>query len=225
MVFRARRFQTIPNGADIDYWQPQAPSEDLRRQLGLEEQFVVLYSGAHGISQALSTILESASILKEQQNIIFLMVGEGADKEALVIQARERGLSNVRFLDPVTRQEVRSFYALANVCLVPLRNIPLFQSFIPSKMFEILAMERPIIGSVAGEAADILNRSGGAIVVAPEDSKAIAEAIHTLHQYPERGYEMGLRGRAFIKHYYSRTALAHSYRQLLHEAIASYTRK
>lgn len=219
------KIQTIPNGADLDYWQPQAPSEDLRRQLGLEERFVVLYSGAHGISQALSTILESASILKEQQNVIFLMVGEGADKEALVIQARERGLSNVRFLDPVARQEVRSFYALADVCLVPLRNIPLFQSFIPSKMFEILAMERPIIGSVAGEAADILNRSGGAIVVAPEDSKAIAEAIHTLHKYPERRHEMGLRGRAFIEHYYSRTALAHSYRQLLHEAIASYTRK
>ncbi|PDW03601.1 glycosyltransferase family 4 protein [Candidatus Viridilinea mediisalina] len=221
----SEKVSTIPNGADIAYWQPQPAPEALRQRLQVDGQFVVLYSGAHGISQALAAIIACAERLREQRDITFLFVGEGAEKPALMSLARERQLDNVRFLEPVTRDEVRAFYALADVCLVPLRNIPLFESFIPSKMFEILAMGRPLVGSVAGEAAEILTRSGGALVVQPEDSNAIAQAIQTLYTHPEQRQELGMRGRAFAQTHYSREALARAYQHLLSEAIQVYSRK
>ena len=213
---------TIYNGADVDYWQPQDPSEELRRKLGLEGCFVVLYIGAHGISQALSTILASANQLYDHPDIHFLFVGEGAEKELLVRQAQERNMPNVHFHDPVSKHEVQQFYALADVCLVPLRDIPLFKTFIPSKMFEIMAMGRPIVASLAGESAAILNRSGGALVVEPENADEITQAIIQLYQHPEQRQQMGEQARQFVIDNFARSALAAKYLDVLNDAKQAY---
>jgi len=218
----ADKVHTITNGADTDYWKPSDPSIGLRHELGLDGCFVVLYIGAHGISHALGRILETAERLKDQADIRFLFVGEGAEKEELVRKADELCLQNVLFHDPVEKDKVRGFYSLADVCLVPLRNIPLFDTFIPSKMFEIMAMGRPVIGSVRGEAAGILNRSGSAVVVEPEDSSGIAEAIRHLYRDAQRARQMGRRGREFVIKHYSRRSLASAYLDVMREAVEQY---
>lgn len=218
----AEKVVTIPNGADVNYWQPAPKPQALAEKLGVQNKFVVLYSGAHGISQALTKILDSAQHLREHSEIQFVFVGEGAEKDQLVERARQENITNVTFLDPVTKDEVRDFYALADVCLVPLRDIPLFETFIPSKMFEMMAMEKPIVASVRGEAADILNRSGGATVVPPEDSRAIADAILALYNNRAEANTMGKRGRQFVIENYSRAALAATYIKTLEGAIAAY---
>ena len=213
---------TITNGADIDYWQPMAAPTELQQELGLDNQFVVLYIGAHGISQALSCILETAQKLNAFSQIKFLFVGEGAEKAELIKRAQQLQLNNVQFLDPVNKEKVKKFYALADVCLVPLRNIPLFSTFIPSKMFEIMAMATPVIGSVRGEAAEILQRSGGALVTEPENSSALAEAILDLYEHRGKVDAMGCAGRKFVIENYSRGALATKYIEVLNDAIANY---
>ncbi len=218
----AEKVVTIPNGADVDFWQPMPAPADLREQLGLQGRFVVLYIGAHGISHALGRILETARRLKDYTDIQFLFVGEGAEKDQLIQQAQQAGLNNVRFLDPVSRPDVRRYYALADVCLVPLRNIPLFETFIPSKMFEIMAMGRPIVASVRGEAADILSRSKGALVVEPEDSCAIAQALLQLYQQKAQAEVLGQQGRQFVVNNYSRQLLASKYLDVLQAAIDQY---
>ena len=218
----ATKVFAIPNGADINFWQPADPPVELSRRLGLEGRFVALYIGAHGISHALHRLLESAEQLREHAQIHFVFVGEGAEKEKLIRQAREARLKNVQFLDHVAKETVREFYALADVCLVPLRDIPLFETFIPSKMFEIMAMGKPIIGSLRGEAADILRRSGGAMVVEPEDSRAVAEAILRLYHHPEQAETLGRRGREFVIELYSRRSLAIRYVSVMEEAVNEY---
>jgi len=218
----AKKVHTIPNGADVVFWKPDDAAVELRRQLGLEGRFVVLYIGAHGISHALGRILESAEQLRAHADISFVFVGEGAEKADLVRKADELRLQNVVFHDPMDKVGVKKFYSLSDVCLVPLRDVPLFDTFIPSKMFEIMAMERPIIGCVRGEAAGILNQSGAAIVVEPEDSAAIAEAILHLYQHREEGQEMGKQGRDFVLKHYSRRALASTYLEVMREAVAKY---
>ena len=218
----AAKVSTIPNGADVEFWRPAESSSELRKQLNLEGRFVVLYIGTHGISHALGRILESARALKQHPQISFLFVGEGAEKESLVREAQQSKLNNVQFLDPVAKNAVKDFYALADVCLTPLRDIPLFDTFIPSKMFEMMAMARPIIGSVRGEAADILQRSGGAIVVAPEDSEAIAQSILHLSQNKNEAQLIGERGRRFVVENYSRRSLAATYLDIMKEAISEY---
>jgi hypothetical protein len=215
---------TIPNGADVEFWNPINDPADLRQSLGLKDSFVVLYIGAHGISHALGRILDSAVQLKDQKNIRFLFVGEGAEKAELVRKADELRLKNVLFHEPVGKEGVRRFYTLADVCLVPLRNIPLFDSFIPSKMFEIMAMKRPIIGSVRGEAADILKRSKGALVVEPENPKAIAESILHLYLHKEERNIMGQEGRKFVAENYSRRSMARKYLEVLSEAVNVYNK-
>jgi glycosyltransferase involved in cell wall biosynthesis len=213
---------TIPNGADIDFWTPIKISNELRHKLNIDGKFIVLYIGAHGISHALIKIIDSAEKLKEEKNILFLFVGEGAEKKKLIEYANSKGLENIRFHEPVDKNTVKEFYDLADVCLVPLRNIPLFDSFIPSKMFEIMAMEKPIIGSVRGEPADILKKSQGALVVEPENSTQISEAIYTLYKDRSIGIEIGKKGHEFVKRFYSRTVLAEKYTKVLSVTIKNY---
>lgn len=194
----------------------------LADRLGLNGRFTVLYIGTHGISQALSSILESAAQLRDYPNIQFLFVGTGAEKAMLKKKAEDEQLDNIIFHDSVPKEDVQDYYALSDVCLVPLRDIPLFTTFIPSKMFEILASERPIIGSVAGEAANILRQSQGALVVPPEDGTAVANAILHLYQNPEQRSQMGHAGRNFVINHYSRQSLASRYAHILEEARDRY---
>jgi glycosyltransferase involved in cell wall biosynthesis len=213
---------TVSNGANIDFWNPAAADSTLRSRLGLQDRTIVLYVGAHGISQRLSAILDAASLLRSRPDIVFLFVGEGAEKPMLA--ERAKGLDNVRFFEPVDTMGVRDFYAAADICLVPLRNIPLFETFIPSKMFEIMAMARPIVASVAGEAAAILERSGGARIVAPEDAAAIAAAVKDLADDPAARERMGAAAADFVHRNYSRHELAARYRSVLRDAIDDYQR-
>ncbi|HEX8650333.1 MAG TPA: glycosyltransferase family 4 protein [Pyrinomonadaceae bacterium] len=213
---------TIPNGADPEFWQPTEAASGLRQSLGLEGRFVVLYIGAHGISHALSRLLESAALLREHPEIHLLFVGEGAEKERLLREAQSRELKNVQFLDSVPKERVREFYALADVCLVPLRDIKLFDTFIPSKMFEIMAMSKPIVASLRGEAADILRRSGASLLVTPEDSSAVAQAILHLYHHRDEAKAMGQAGRRFVVENYSRQSLAARYLNVLEEAVHVY---
>jgi glycosyltransferase involved in cell wall biosynthesis len=101
------------------------------------------------------------------------------------------------------------------VCLVPLRDVPVFDAFVPSKLFEMLAAGRPIIGAVRGEARDILRRSGGALVVDPERGDQLAVAVDRLRADPELRAELARRGRAFAEQNYDRDALAARYLDVL----------
>jgi glycosyltransferase involved in cell wall biosynthesis len=152
----------------------------------------------------------------------FLFVGEGAEKQKLLDRAQELELRNITFHDPVDRSSVKEFYALADVCLVPLRNVPLFETFVPSKMFEMMAMSRPVIGSVRGEAADILSRAG-AIVVEPENVDQLTQAIRSVYELSaDARAEMGRRARQFVEANYSRQSLAASYIDVMKDAVAEY---
>jgi glycosyltransferase involved in cell wall biosynthesis len=213
----AEKVVTIPNGANVDFFDGSRDDGGLRQRLGLEGRFVALYIGAHGISQALSSILDAAARSRADDRIRFVFVGEGAEKEQLVAKARAQHLDNVLFLDSVGKDEVRSFYAMADACLVPLRDIPLFDAFIPSKMFEMMAMARPIVASIRGEAATILEKSGGAIVVPPEDSAAIAAAVTQLADGSSEA--TGAKARQFVIENYSRHALAGAYLGVLEDAM------
>lgn len=214
-----KKISVIPNGADMQFWTPRKKSERLLDELGLNGKFVVLYIGAHGVSQALDQVLDAAERLAAFDEIQFLFVGSGSLKDQLQKRSGTLGLTNVIFHDPVPKKQVLEFYSIADVCLVPLRDIELFSQFIPSKLFEILAMKKPIVASIRGEAREILDRSGGAITTDPEDSEAIAEAVLRLYQQPILRKEMGERGRQFVKTHYSRDRLAEDYLSVLSDCL------
>ncbi|MFN3648018.1 MAG: glycosyltransferase family 4 protein [Armatimonadota bacterium] len=205
------KISVVTNGVDLERFSPGPASAAVEEDLHCAGKSLVLYIGAFGISQGLATILEVANLLRDRDDIVFGLVGEGADREKLLQRAAELGLKNVRFLGAQPKDRMVEFYRTAAVCLVPLRNVPLFKTFIPSKMFEILASGSTIVASLEGEAEEILERSGGARVVAPEDAGAIARALLELVDNPELRRTLGRSGRDFVAANYSRTRLAETY--------------
>jgi glycosyltransferase involved in cell wall biosynthesis len=173
----------------------------------------VLYAGTHGISHALPAIARAAARLVGEP-VHFAFVGEGSDKARLVRTIAKLGLSNVTLLPGVAHRDVPDLLAAADLCLVPLRDVPLFATFIPSKMFEYLAAGKAVIGSVSGEAAQIL-REAGAVVVPPEDDAALADAIRDLAAGPDRRRALGGVGRRYVEQHYDRVDLAREYRKIL----------
>ncbi len=211
----ANRLHVIPNGVDLEAFEPGPADPALRKELGYAGELVVLYCGAHGISHALSRILDAAARVRNDARIRFLFVGEGAEKDLLIARARELGLANVRFHDSVPRAQVAALYRSADVCLVPLRAVPLFRSFIPSKMFEILACGRPVLASLEGEAAEILRDSGAAIVVPPEDVDALVAALLQLAADSALRGQLATRGRPYVAEHFDRRQLAARYLEIL----------
>lgn len=123
-------------------------------------------------------------------------------------------------LPGVAREDVPRLLAAADICLVPLRDVPLFASFIPYKMFEFMAASKAVIGSVRGEPARILE-AAGAVVVEPEDAGALADAIRDLATDPARRTAMGRRGRAYVAEHFDRKTLAERYRAILVDVVRS----
>jgi colanic acid biosynthesis glycosyl transferase WcaI len=209
----------VTNGVDTSRFVPDAPAGAATRAAhDLDGSFVVLYIGAHGISHALGAILEVARRFAPDAKVRFVFVGDGAEKQKLTARSAELGLRNVRFLPSQPRDAVSGWYNAADVVLVPLRNIPLFDTFIPSKMFEILACARPIVGSVRGEPRRILERSGGALLADPEDVDGIAAAIGRLKDDEALRAALGRAGRAFALAEYDRRVLAERYAAVLQRA-------
>jgi glycosyltransferase involved in cell wall biosynthesis len=211
----ADKVHTIRNGVCPGEFDPGAPADArLRARLGAgPADCLVLYAGTHGISQGLTSVADAAAGLPGEE-IRFAFVGDGADKQRLLRRVTELGLRNVTLLPGIPHEQVPALLAAADICLVPLRDVPLFSSFIPSKMFEYLAAGKPVVGAVAGEAAQIL-REAGALVVPPADSAALSAAIQTLAAEPRRRQAMGRRGRCYVEKYFDRAALAGLYRKLL----------
>ena len=208
---------TIKNGVDLEKYYFREKDDQLLAKLRLNGKFIALYIGAHGISHSLTKLVDAAALLAEMDQIHFLFVGEGAEKEKTVEYCKSLRLNNCTFLPGQPKEKMTAYYSIMDVGLVPLRNIPLFDTFIPSKMFEIMGMEKPIIASLRGEAADILVASGGALVCEPEDSTMIANKILALYEDPQKARELGRHGRAYVEKYYNRAQLADNYIQIIHK--------
>ena len=209
------KVHTIRNGVTLGHFDPDgAASPAIRARLGARPgDCLVLYLGTHGISQALPAVADAAARL-DGEPVHFAFVGEGADKPRLRARVAELGLANVSLHPGIPQSGVPALLAAADICLAPLRSVPLFYTFIPSKIFEYLAAGRAVVGAVAGEAAQIL-REAGAAVVPPEDSGALAGAIRALAADPQRRRAMGRRGRAQVERSFDRAALAREYRKVL----------
>jgi hypothetical protein len=226
----AAKVHVVRNGVDLTRFEAPdaAASGGWRERLGAgPADCLVLYAGTHGISQALPAIADAAALLARRAQdrpgeppVRFAFVGDGADKQRLERRVAELGLTSVVLLPGVPSAQMPALLAAADICLVPLRDVPLFATFIPSKMFEYLAAARAVVGSVRGETAQLL-AAAGAAVVKPEDSAALAAAVAALAADPELRDAMGRAGREYVRRGYDRAALAREYRKILDLALAA----
>lgn len=220
---KPERVFLLTNGVDTARFRP-LPRHEARARLGWDDRFTVLYVGTHGLAQDLSTVLDAAVQLKLQPHIRFVFVGDGAAKASLVTQAREQGLLNVSFLDPVPHEQVPVLITAADACLVPLRRLPLFEGALPSKMYEMMACERPVLLGVDGEARRLaVQEARAAIYVEPEDADSLVSAILNLYEHPEIAQALGQNGRAFVMEHFDRQRLISILEERIHALLGAYT--
>ena len=205
----AAKIVLAPNGSNTDIFRPDPEGgARLRAELGLEGKFVAIYGGIHGIAQGLETVIEAARLLANEPDIQFLFVGEGPRKADLLALKEQYGLDNLRMLPGQPLERMPAYLSLADVALVPLRRVDLFQGALPTKMFDAWACRTPTLITVDGEARRLLEEMGAGVFVEPENPSALAAALRRLRDEPDRLVQMGEAGYRAVRARYSLQAAA-----------------
>ena len=218
------RIEVIPNGISQELFRKSGMRDKFRRDMEWEDKFVVLYLGTHGMSQKLGTVLETAEILRDIKKLCFVFVGDGAEKQKLIDIKKDKNLNNCIFLPMQPKKKVPYFYEAADACIVPLRRCQLFLGNYPSKMFEAMAMECPIILSAAGKSVELLKRADAGIAVKPEEPEELAKAIRKIVGSPKLLKEKGGKGRKYVMENYTRSHWAKHYLVMIQHVVCYTTR-
>lgn len=210
----AEKLVLLTNGVDTTIFKPQEPDPELARELGLDGHRVFLYAGTHGLAHGLDVVLEAARLTRDP-NVLYVMVGDGATKKSLVAKAKQEGIDNVRFLPSQPKASLPGLLSLAYASIIPLRRLELFKAALPSKMFESMAVGKPLVAALWGEGAELVKTSGSGLVVEPEDAQAMEEAVEALAKDPDLAYTMGERGRDYVVRHHDRKQIAATLQDVL----------
>lgn len=181
------KIHVVTNGVDLTRFHPAPRDPELADRLGLTGKLVAGYIGTHGMAHALETILKAAcrmAALPEGRDVRFVLLGDGAQKQALKATAKQMGLANVIFLDSVPKAEVPRYWSLLDISIIHLRKADNFTQVIPSKLFECMGMGIPVLHGVAGESAEIVEREGVGLVFEPENAAALCDGVLRLARDP-----------------------------------------
>lgn len=209
------RISVIKNGADLERFSPLPKQNAFREQHGLNGKFVASYIGTHGMAHGLDTIFAAAELLKDRDRIVFLLVGDGAERENLLKQKEARKLDNVIMLQQQEKAKIPEIIAASDVNLVLLKKTDLFKTVIPSKIFEAMAMERPVILGVEGESKAIVEEGECGVCIEPENTDELVDMLDKLCGSVEMTDRMGRNGRRFVEKYFNRDDLAADYLALI----------
>lgn len=216
-----RDIAIIPNGSDPSMFHPAAKGEHFRSTHSLQDKFVVLYAGAHGMSNDLGTLLKAAFLLKKKPNIAIVLLGDGKDKAALIQEAQDMDLFNVHFLPALPKSAMTDALAAADACLGILKKLDLYKTVYPNKVFDYMAAGRPIIIAIDGVIRQVVEQAGAGIFSPPGDPEALAESILSLAKKPAMSRKMGMAGRIYLESHFARNDLAAQLLELIQKNAAT----
>lgn len=220
------KISVVENGVETDVFGPDGDRDDVKGAIGLKGKFVVSYMGTLGLAHGLSTVVQAAAQLQSSfSDIVFLFIGEGADKEHLKSMAESQGLCNIRFLQQQPRDKMPSFIRASDICLVLLREADVFRTVIPTKMLEFMACGRPVILGVDGQARQVMERAQAGIFIKPEDPDALAQAVIKLYDNAHLRQNLGHNGRQYIVNHLSREQTAKTYIRVLEDVILTWRQR
>ena len=216
------RTTVITNGVDTLFQEAASPDLALLRQYGLEGKFIVSYVGTIGMAHGLEVTIAAARRLKDEgrTDVAFLIVGDGARRAELEELARAEGVSDlVVFAGRMPRERIPGVLAASDACLIHLRKSSLFEKVIPSKIFETMALGRPMIMGVEGESREIVLRAEAGVPMIPDSPESLLAAIERLRSPGASAERCGVRAKEFVRQNYDRDVLARRYLRLL-ETVA-----
>lgn len=213
-----KNISVVTNGVDLETFAPLPVDEEFLKQWNLEGRFVCSYVGTIGLAHGLDVVLGAAEILKKQgrTDIKFCLVGDGANRQSLESTSVKLGLQDlVVFTGRLPKQEMASVLASSDALLIHLKPCDLFTTVLPSKMFEAMAMGRPIVMGVDGEARDIVRDSRSGIEMVPGDKQSLVAAVCQLADQPELTASLSAAGRPFVAANFTRDRLADRFLEIL----------
>lgn len=215
-----QKISVVENGVETSLFAPSNSDTGLRSQLDAEGKFVVCYIGTMGMAHGLETLVDAADQLRlTAPDVVFLLVGEGADKERIIAMSKERGLDNLRFLDQQPRETIPGYISASDACLVLLRKTDLFKTVIPTKMLEFMACARPLVLGVDGQAREIMENAQAGIFIEPGNANALVEAVNRLRADTRLRETLGNNGRRHILEHFSREQTAATYIAVLEQLL------
>jgi len=217
----AEKISIVENGVETETFCPDLPeAQNIRRQFGLEGKFVASYIGTMGNAHGLETLLDAAARLQYQDpQVVFLLIGEGAEKQRIKALAQSRSLDNVKFFDQQPRAKIPAFIGASDTCLVLLKKTDVFKTVIPTKMLEFMSCAKPVILGVEGQARQLVEDAVAGIAIEPENAAALVNAIDKLQSNPELGRDLGQNGRGYISKNFSRAHTAEKYVEILNRMV------
>lgn len=200
----------LPNGAELDYYDPEKDPGTWRGDNGFKSgDFLVFYGGIVGHAQGLEVILKAAGRLKDHPEINFIIMGSGPLKDALIKMKEEAGLKNVFFFDTLLKTHMPEVLAAIDISVIPLKKLDLFKGAIPSKIFESLAMKKPILLGVEGEAKELFIDEGRCgLPFQPENDAGLAEKVLLLASDRTKVETLGNNARAYAELKFDRNKIA-----------------
>lgn len=211
----AAKVSLIPNGVDVQMFDPEADGEQIRQRWQINGQFLATYAGALGAANDIPTILRAANHLRNEANIHFMLVGDGKERKNLEVLAQQLKLSNVTFTGSLPKAQMPEVLAASNACIATLQNIPMFCTTYPNKVFDYMAAGRPTILGIDGVIRDVMTAANGGIFVQPGDDQALAQAIRYLANNREQASQMGKSAHAYVAQHFDRAEQANQFVELL----------
>lgn len=211
----AKKTALVPNGADVSMFdQCTDIPEPLER---LNGKFVVLYAGAHGMSNDLGVLLDVAEKIKETKNIHFVFVGDGKEKQNLVIKTKQKGLDNVTWVGSVPKDKVAAYLKNADIGVAILKPIEMYKLTYPNKVFDYMAAALPVLLVIDGVVRKVVEEADAGIFAQPGNADDIAEKIITMYKNQEKLNQYAKNGKRYIKEKFSREIFSQSFLQIMEE--------
>jgi colanic acid biosynthesis glycosyl transferase WcaI len=199
----------LSNGVDLKKYYPGEKNNSLRLWKG-ERNYAAIYTGLHGIAQGLDQIIELALMSKKNnQDIQFILIGDGPEKSSLIDRAKKLDLNNITFIDPIEREKIPHLMRDAELAIIPLKKF--IPGAVPSKLYEAMALELPILFIGVGEPADIVKSSNCGVVSDPDDIKSMFKGIDMIIKNKSIGKKMGANGRAEVEKNYNRKTILNNF--------------
>ncbi len=209
-----RNIHLIPNGADLAFFE-HAANKDKYALRKNQQDFIVLYTGAHGMSNDLEVVLSAAKLLESQQHIKFILVGDGKEKTALIRKAGEIKLTNLEFRDPVPKTDMPAVIYQADACLAILKPVEMYKTTYPNKVFDYMAAGKPVILAIDGVIHDVVEKANCGVFCQPGNPQALVDAILKLYQDPREAEQKGKNGRFYLQEHFDRAKIARDFIELM----------
>lgn len=216
----AEKISLVANGVDPGMFEPEANGSRLRERWSLTGKFVVTYAGAMGMANDLDVILGAAELLRAETDVMFVLAGDGKERPRLQEIAATRGLANILFTGPLPKHDIPELLAASDACIATLKNIAMFRTTYPNKVFDYMAAGRPTVLGIDGVIREVMEKAEGGIFAPPGDEKAVASAVLVLKQDRPAAREMGRKAREYVFRHFHRDEQAREFAGVIRRMAA-----